>query len=239
MNNIFNDLLSDDIEKKTEASVELLMNDSIFLNNEIVHSEEEILIYLLKKGVLINKEDVLFIKKCLTYKSNRIYDISSFLIEDCLKKALFIDIFSDEEYVNAYVYMLNGVSPNVCRNTINILKYINNPLFVLEKIIIKIKEGNLKTTYWYFSAIAELIKRNDTVITEKIFEDLIVLFKSYLNNKEYQIREKIAESIKGLVKNDNQFNKKNELNGLINVLKNDSNFYVRNIFTQNDLQGDN
>lgn len=232
------DLASTDIDVKINASLVLLLNDSIFFDINENSTEEEILIFLLRIEELLTEKDAIFLKRFISCKSNRIIDISTYLINQSLEKALFIDVFSDELALNSFIDYLKGTTPNICRNTINILKYINNPLFVLYKLFEMLNNTTISQLYWFLSAIRDIIKREDMTLSEETLNTLISICNIYLINKEYPIREKVAEIVSVLIKKDKELKLKNELNGLINVIKNDNVFYVKNFFKINDLQGD-
>ncbi|MEI7474598.1 MAG: hypothetical protein WCK67_07430 [bacterium] len=234
---ILNDLASEDIDVKVNASV-LLLNNSIYFELKENPSEEELLIKLLKIEELKTEEDLLFLKKCISYKRNRVLDISTYLLGELLKKSLFIDLFSDTYSLNAFIDTLNGTTPNVCRNTINILKYIDNPLFVLDELFGKLNDLTMTQLYWSLSAIREIIKREDLTLTEETLKQLINISDVFINNKEYQIREKVAEIVSVLTIKYKTTEVKNELNRLIDVIRKDNVFYVKNILTMNDLQGE-
>lgn len=232
------DLTSIDIDVKVNASVNLLLNDSIYFDLSENRTEEEVLIQLLKIEQISIEKEALFVKRFINHKSNRIIDISAYLISTSLEKSLFIELFSDEDVLNTFIDYLKGRTPNICRNTINILKYINNPLFVLDKLFNLLNNSTITQLYWFLSAIRDIIKRDDLTLSEETLIILISLCNSYLINKEYQIREKVAEIVSVLVKKDKDSKVKNELNGLINVIKKDNVFYVKNILKINDIQGD-
>ena len=122
------------------------------------------------------------------------------------------------------------VNPQVCRNICNILHLSNKKESLKDKIIEKIielieKTKSLKTKshkaskdifnlYWNIMALENLVDNN--VASEKIFHSIILQTLEY---KDYTIRERGAYLFKKIGLNSDD---------ILQKIKNDSNFYVKN-----------
>ena len=190
----------------------------------------------LKFDYIYSIEDVKLILDNLTGCDGKIreaiaYKINSIICEYPETKALFADI-SAETFAKATI----DINANICRLTVDsakllknynnfaelyssiILKYTNEAIIELDKFIFKDKKyvinKQLFKLYWCLEAISYFYE----FIDEKILAD--ILYKC-ASQQEYTIREKCAQIIVIT----------NKFSELKNQLKNDENYYVRQVFT--------
>ena len=197
---------------------------------------------LLKISEIRNKNDAEIIVSCLTGNESRIRELTSYKIKSFIQKEEYRQYFQNEYCLSAFCDGIMDVNPQVCRNISSILNFVENKLFLTNKIInimfdVTKKVANYSayqdhkyvrlifTLYWNFEALTYLFKDNDIQRLEYI-NDLIKILEVTSDYTEYTIREKSAALTFLLDKNGVE-----GLEYLKDKFLKDGNFYVRQACT--------
>lgn len=206
----------------------------------------EYLIDLLKNGSIAQKQAAVISLKTinniddaeifisnLTGCDGKIREAVSFRLKDLSTKTPELFIGFDEKYLDAII----DINGNICRNTIEAIKYFkpyqkftNNfcPKLIQKTLEIippiktfDIQEGKYKINkevfklYWYLETISEFVEFIDTKELCKILSDT-------KDVNDYTIREKTAKILSKLQPNE-------ILSKIKNQLSQDQNYYVRRV----------
>ena len=189
---------------------------------------------LIELKAVYNQEEADIIVFNLTNHSGPVREAASYAILDLIKNNDFNKFFQTENIINSFIKAVTDINPSVSRNSVEIIKYVNNAQYIynniIEEINITLKNidnitknhsytANKKNfnLYWNLEAlisIADKITANSELVE--------ILNKTALSN-DYTIREKTAKTaVKYIEKN-------NDLVFVVNLLKNDENIYVKKL----------
>ena len=163
----------------------------------------------------------------LTQHSGPIRETASFKILELIKQNNFQKFFQTENIINTFIKAVVDINPSVSRNSVEIIKFVNNKQFIYEKLIDEINNtlenmedikqnrsysANKKNfnLYWNLEAVINL--ENSIQIDERLIK---ILEQTALSN-DYTIREKTAKCAKIY-----------GINSILQMLSNDENIYVK------------
>ena len=209
---LINELLSDDDIKKQLCIIEIKEINS--------QKEADLLVYN------------------LTGKSGPVREAASFKILELIKRTDYKHYFQTENIINTIVKGITDINPTVSRNMVDAVIFIDNFEFLINRIIVEIKQtlasmedikqnhsykANKKNfnLYWNLEALSNL---SDKI---NINNDIVNIIKIVSNSNDYTIREKAAKFI-CTVQN-------SIFNDIAEILKNDVNIYVRKHFEYYDI----
>ena len=199
---------------------------------------EKIAVLLNLKTIDEDKTAKLIIKN-LVNQSGPVREASAYILSNLIK--VYKSFFQDKDTLNTINLALNDVNPNVVRFMLETIKYIDNKEYIFDKLIINIqkiykdianKPRRGKTQehiftkkcfkiYWSLESIKKIIYEKSDIIydvnTRK--ESFFNLLKLLYSIDEYTIREKIAQIISMLPKE--------EVKNLGIELEKDKNYFVR------------
>ncbi len=168
----------------------------------------------------------------LTGKSGPIRETISFKILELIKQEAYCKYFQKEEILDTFVKAVTDINPSVSRNTVEIIKYVENAQYLYASLIAEIKktlnemqdiqqvrsyDTNKKNfnLYWNIEAIISIGSKIQAD------EDFFLILKQTACSNDYTIREKTAKAAHVLSLQDNRFKV------VLNLLSNDSNVYVQ------------
>ncbi len=225
-----------------EKNMKMLSLASKYCNESLSHDElinelyndndlkKQLCLIEIEKINSQNEADILTYN--LTGKSGPIRETASFAILKLIKKEEFNCFFQKREIIDTFVKAITDINPSVSRNTIEIIKYVEDIDYlykcIIEQInltlskISDIKQNRSYTAnkknfnlYWNLEAVIS--------ISDKIAPDveLITILNNTALSNDYTIREKTAKA--AMI-----FSEKNIKFKLVsNIMKNDDNIYVR------------
>lgn len=232
-----NTFCSDNCLLQTEVAYDLNLSQNSYEKLLcFLRSDSLNLVYyaLLKIEYLKTKDDALFLLDFLAPDNDsRIREQASEVIKTVINDESQSYYFYDTDTVMLLIESIKDKNPKVCRNIVHILKKLNKPFQIIEKLVniveyeIKncekeqIKNKAIFTIYWCLFAVESLLTSQDSFID--VFENLIETVEKTSKFKEYQVREKSAAIVKVL----NRENNNKKLLQLTEQMLNDENFYVR------------
>lgn len=170
----------------------------------------------------------------LTGKSGPVREAASFKILELISDASYKVFFQTREITDAFTKGITDINPAVSRNTVEIIKYVDDSNYLINNIIRELnntlskmddikQNRSYKTNkknfnlYWNLEALINL--------SEKLIlnDDIIKIINITYESNDYTIREKTAKLISVL---DNEMVFRN----IIDILKNDDNIYVSKYF---------
>lgn len=179
---------------------------------------------------ILNKNDAKILMQNLTGCDGKIREAVSFRLKEFVK----INPEYYIEFTDIFLDAIIDINGNICRNTIDALKFMKNQTEFIKEFCNKltektlelaerakdfdIQEGKYKINkeifklYWYLQTIFEFVE----FVNSKILFDILNFTKQVT---DYTIREKSAKILTKL--NDKIFN------NLKSELSNDNNYYVR------------
>ncbi len=183
------------------------------------------------KKIHSQKEADIIVKN-LTLQTGPVRETAAYAILELIKQEDFRPFFQKQDIINVFVKAITDINPSVSRNTIEIIKYIDDADYLYHCIINEINLTLNKTIdtrknhsyaankknfnlYWNLEAITNIADK----INPK--DELITILKTTALSNDYTIREKTAKAA-------DIFSKKNEsFKSILNILSDDDNIYVR------------
>ena len=145
-----------------------------------------------------------------------------------MKKADICVFFQTKEIHDTLLKAANDINPNICRAIIEILPYVNDKNYLLDKLYKRFDEvfeelEKLKRSNWYTKKLFNLYWCLEALHAlnppyDKRIENVLSKTSKF---KDYTIREKTAMVLSALVYSSEV------LNNIKSALKTDDNFYVR------------
>ena len=149
-------------------------------------------------------------------------------INEFMKKADICVFFQTKEIHDTLLKAANDINPNICRAIIEILPYVNDKNYLLDKLYKRFDEvfeelEKLKRSNWYTKKLFNLYWCLEALHAlnppyDKRIENVLSKTSKF---KDYTIREKTAMVLSALVYSSEV------LNNIKSALKTDDNFYVR------------
>lgn len=189
----------------------------------------------LKLDKVSNQEEAQILIDNLTGQDGKIREAVSLKISELMQNKTISELFQPEKNLETFLDAIIDINGNICRNIISALsnlKYNKKfcEIFTLELLKRTLKlaeyiqkfdfqEGKYKVNkevfklYWYLETISQFAE----FVEETLLKEILNITKSI---NEYTIREKTAKILTRTFK-DEEFAKMREL------LKNDTNYYVR------------
>ena len=168
----------------------------------------------------------------LTGHSGPVRETASYKILDLIQKEGLKQFFQTENILNTLVKAITDINPTVSRNTVEIIKYIENPQYIYKEVIKEIRNtiskmedikqvrsyvANKKNfnLYWNLEALISIALR------VKAEDELVEILEQTADSNDYTIREKTAKAAAEFIKTNASFQI------VLDKLKNDENIYVR------------
>lgn len=203
-----------------------LINE-LFKDNDL---KKQLCIIEIKKLNSQSEADILIDN--LTGKSGPIRETVSFKVLELIKQDEFCKYFQKKEILDVLVKAVTDINPSVSRNTVEIIRYVDNAQYLYDSFIQEIKKtlnemddiqqtrsynSNKKNfnLYWNIEAIINI------GFKIQVDEDFLEILKQTVYSNDYTIREKTAKAASILFTQDYRFK------DVLNLLSNDSNIYVQ------------
>lgn len=191
---------------------------------------------IIKISKINSQQEANLLVSNLTGQSGPIREVTSYKILDLISDNKFTDYFQSLDIIDVFTKGITDINPAVSRNMVEIIKYIKNYNYIINNIIVELKQTlsemedikknrsyvlNKKNfnLYWNIEALISL----NTKIT--VTEDLINIITQTAQSQDYTIREKTAKLISVL-------NYEYCFQQAADILKNDDNIYVNKYFEQ-------
>lgn len=234
------------MENYTEINYEknMAMLEKAYSFSRIKRTHEEIIGVLsssddLKKQLCLIELDKLLSQKeadilvsNLTDNPGPVRETCSFKILDLIQCSEYQKYFQKNDILDIFIRAITDINPSVSRNTVDIIKYVDNSDYLYNKIISEINktlsEINENATnrsydvnkknfnlYWNLEAIISLASK---IIPES---EITAIIEKTARSHDYTIREKTAKLISEIDCS------KIDIKEILNILRNDENIYVR------------
>lgn len=223
-----NDLLSGDPTDQTEAAFflvnEKLSREDVF--KLLQSGNNELASYAVTQlDNVTTQEEALILTSCLKYEDSRITDPVSTMIKNLVISPKFRGLFIQDEVFEILIGYISASNPRVCRNIGEILFSAGCSRKTIKRIVRicfqELEKKNNFALYWSLFSLEQAVSSLDNINDTDILE----LLSEISSSREYQIRERAAF----LVKIINTKLSNPVLSELHEKLKQDDNFYVRNI----------
>ncbi|MBE7704734.1 MAG: hypothetical protein E7Z90_02830 [Cyanobacteria bacterium SIG29] len=206
--------------------------DESYSHNDIIKvlkgdNDIEKQLCLIELNKINSQEEANILVFNLTQHSGPVRETAGYKIAELISKEEFKPFFQTKEILNTFVKAITDINPSVSRYAIEIINYVDDSKYLYEQILeeLKITIENLDTEtknrsyvqnkknfnlYWNLEAIINLSNKIEATT------ELIDILKITAQSNDYTIREKTAKTAY-------LYN----LKEVINLLKNDTNIYVK------------
>lgn len=178
-----------------------------------------------------NNDDADYVVQTLLSKDSRMRELASIIIYNhiCTYTSEYKALFNKEDYYKSFIHTITDINPRVTRNITACYKHIKNKELLFEEIIYALNTYNGPfVTYWSLEGINEIIMHIKTNQILKHSEKLIKLFNRIIVRQDELLKEKVAYILINFLAHIDLTNYPTLTNN-INRLKNDRNFYVKEV----------